>query len=52
MEVYIDEATLKRLQHSALELDRDVGNLASAAIEEYVLNLYRDRDDDPAKRLG
>lgn len=51
--VVVTRATLARLQLSADEISdgREVWQLASDAIDEYVLGLFRNRKDDPGRGL-
>ncbi len=50
IQVYVDDATEKRLKKSAEELGRTVEDLAESGISEAALDAWRHRKDDPAKR--
>jgi hypothetical protein len=49
MNIYIDEATERRLFKVASETGRDIEDLARSAVEEAALEHFRHRSDDPAK---
>lgn len=51
--IVVTKATLARLEHSAQELQdgREPWQLASDAVDEYCLDIYRNRNDDPGCRV-
>jgi len=51
IDVYVDEATHKRLLFIAKEMDRPVQDLAETSVSEAALHFFRGRNDDPAKDI-
>lgn len=51
LSIYIDPETEARLRKIAEETDRKIEDLAECAVSESVLDAFRGRNDDPARRL-
>ena len=51
MQVYVDDATQRRLEMAALERGQSVEILASAAVESEALEYFRHRKDDPGRSV-